>query len=102
MGLSFHRLCGSNPPEPIASSSNKMVVVFQSDASVHYGGFIALYTSLPKDKSKLTISLQLLQKNVRKLRLNEWAVTQFVAVSSVSLLAPYNHLGSPMTIQVCE
>ncbi|XP_029924616.1 procollagen C-endopeptidase enhancer a [Myripristis murdjan] len=41
------KYCGDRVPEPIISSSNVMLVHFESDSSVTYNGFLATYTSVP-------------------------------------------------------
>ena len=51
------RLCGKDVPQSFTSSSNKMIVVFQSDASVSYGGFMAMYSAIDSTKGTFVHSL---------------------------------------------
>merc|ERR1712098_393080 len=48
-GRSFGNFCGTTIPDPIISSANKMLVVFNSDGSVTKSGFVASWATLESD-----------------------------------------------------
>uniref|UniRef100_H2ZSE4 Procollagen C-endopeptidase enhancer n=1 Tax=Latimeria chalumnae TaxID=7897 RepID=H2ZSE4_LATCH len=47
------KFCGDIPPEPIISNGSELLVQFVSDLSVTSDGFMAMYNTKPKSRTKL-------------------------------------------------
>ena len=55
------KFCGSKTPHPIIATSNQLLMIFQSDASIQRKGFTATHSTGKKNNEISTICVKFLK-----------------------------------------